>query len=60
MLLACDLTQPCAVQTVKDMVVSYLQLGPLYWLAALAALWLLKRAFGFLAFLFIGPRKDRP
>lgn len=57
---ACDLTQPCAVQAAKDMLTSYFALGPPYWLGAIVALWLFKRAFGFLAFLFIGSRKDRP
>jgi hypothetical protein len=56
---ACDLTQPCAMQTVKAMVVSYLELGPVAWLSLLITLVVFRKVFGFIAFILFPNRKDR-
>lgn len=45
-------------QAFKDLVGSYLGLGPLFWLALLAVLWLTGKALSFVALLIVGPGKD--
>ena len=57
LLAACDLTQTCAIQPIKDMVLGYLEGGPIAWVVLFAVLWVLYRIAGFLFFLIV-PRKD--
>lgn len=47
------------MQTVKAMVVSYLELGPVAWLSLLIVLIVFRKVFGFIAFILFPNRKDR-
>jgi hypothetical protein len=47
------------MQTVKAMVVSYLELGPVAWLSLLITLVVFRKIFGFIAFILLPNRKDR-
>lgn len=58
LLAACDLTQTCAMQPIKDMVLGYLEGGPVAWAVLFVVLWVLYRVVGFVFLLLIPKRKD--
>ena len=57
LLAACDLTQRCAMQPIKDMVLGYLEMGPVAWLVLFVVLWVLSRIASFVALLIAGPKE---
>lgn len=46
------------MQPIKDMVLGYLEMGPVAWAVLFVVLWVLYRIGGFLLFLLIPNRKD--